>query len=82
MYKIRFSYLGYTTIEKFVVIDNGRKRLNINLKMESQMLGNVVITSDKPDANVPFGLSDPFRMGYTDGHLEQQTDRFHRGAGL
>ena len=52
MYKIRFSYLGYTTIEKFVVIDNGRKRLNINLKMESQMLGNVVITSEKPDANV------------------------------
>lgn len=52
MYTIRFSYLGYTTIEKFVVIDNLRKRLNISMKMESQMLDKVVITSDRKDANV------------------------------
>lgn len=52
MYTIRFSYLGYTTIEKFVVIDNSRKRLNISMKMESQMLDKVVITSDRKDANV------------------------------
>ena len=52
IYKIRFSYLGYTTIEKIIVVDNSRKRLNINMKSEAQMLGNVVITSQKPDANV------------------------------
>ena len=52
IYTIRFSYLGYTTVEKIVVIDNTRKRLNISLKMESQMLDNVVITSQRPDANV------------------------------
>ena len=51
-YKIRFSYLGYTTIEQVVVIDNSRRRLNINMKAESQMLDNVVITSQKKDANV------------------------------
>ena len=51
-YKIRFSYLGYTTIEQGVVIDNSRRRLNINMKAESQMLDNVVITSQKKDANV------------------------------
>ena len=52
IYTIRFSYLGYTTIEKFIVVDNSRKRLNINMKMESQMLDKVIITSEKPDANV------------------------------
>ncbi len=51
-YRIRFSYLGYTTIEKDIVIDDSRKRLNINMKIEAQMLDNVVITSKKKDANV------------------------------
>ena len=51
-YKIRFSYLGYTTLEKTVIVDNSRKRLNINLKMESQVLDKVVVTSQKKDANV------------------------------
>ena len=51
-YTIRFSYLGYTTIEHKIVIDNSRKRLNINMKAEAQMLDNVVITSQKKDANV------------------------------
>lgn len=51
-YKIRFSYLGYTTIERVVTVENSRKRLNINMKMESQMLENVVVTSQKKDANV------------------------------
>lgn len=51
-YLIRFSYLGYTTIEKRITIDETRKRLNINMKSESQMLDNVVITSQKKDANV------------------------------
>lgn len=52
VYTIRFSYLGYTTIEKIIVVDNSRKRLNINMKMESQMLDKVVITSERKDANV------------------------------
>jgi len=51
-YKIRFSYLGYTTIERVVTVENSRKRLNINMKIESQMLENVVVTSQKKDANV------------------------------
>lgn len=51
-YLIRFSYLGYTTIEKRITIDETRKRLNINMKSESKMLDNVVITSQKKDANV------------------------------
>ena len=51
-YRIRFSYLGYTTIEKEIVIDETRKRLNINMKIEAQMLDNVVVTSKKKDANV------------------------------
>ena len=51
-YKIRFSYLGYTTIEQVIVVENSRKRLNINMKMESQMLEGVVVTSEKADANV------------------------------
>ena len=51
-YTVRFSYIGYTTIDRKIVIDNSRKRMNVNLKMESQMLDNVVITSKKPDANV------------------------------
>ncbi|MCR5036614.1 MAG: TonB-dependent receptor [Bacteroidales bacterium] len=52
VYTIRYSYLGFTTVEKFVVIDNSRKRLNVNMKMESQMLDKVVISSERKDANV------------------------------
>ena len=51
-YKIRFSYMGYTAVEKEIVIDDSRKRLNINLQSEVRMLDNVVITSKKKDANV------------------------------
>ena len=51
-YKIRFSYLGYTTIEQYIVVDNSRKRFNVSLKMEAQMLDGVLITSEKKDANV------------------------------
>ena len=52
VYNIRYSYLGYTTVERFVVVDNSRKRLNVNMKMEAQMLDKVVITSERKDANV------------------------------
>ena len=51
-YDVRFSYLGYTTINQTVTVANSRKRLNINLKVESQMLDKVVVTSKKADANV------------------------------
>ena len=51
-YNLRISYLGYTTQEKSITVDNSRKRLNINLKMESQMLDKVIVTSQKKDANV------------------------------
>lgn len=51
-YKIRFTYLGYSMIEKDIVVDNSRKRLNINMKTEAHMLDNVVVTSERKDANV------------------------------
>ena len=51
-YNLRISYLGYTTQEKSITVENSRKRLNINLKMESQMLDKVIVTSQKKDANV------------------------------
>lgn len=51
-YKIRFSYLGYHSQEQAVVIEKTRKRLNVELKMESQLLENVIVTSKKKDANV------------------------------
>ena len=51
-YNIRVTYLGYTTQEKSITVENSRKRLNINMKMESQMLDKVVVTSQKKDANV------------------------------
>ncbi len=51
-YKIRYSYLGYHTQETVVTVDKSRKRLNVELKMESQLLENVIVTSKKKDANV------------------------------
>ena len=51
-YSIRVSYVGYTTIDENIVVDNSRKRKNFNMTIESQMLDKVVITSKKPDANV------------------------------
>ena len=51
-YKIRISYMGYTTQEKTVTVENARKRLNVNMKLESHLLDKVVVTSQKKDANV------------------------------
>lgn len=51
-YKIRYSYLGYKTHEESVNVEKTRKRLNVELKMESQLLENVIVTSKKKDANV------------------------------
>lgn len=51
-HKIRYSYLGYHTIEQTVVVEKNRKRLNVEMKMESQILENVIVTSKKRDANV------------------------------
>lgn len=51
-HKIRFSYLGYHTIESTIVIEKSRKRHNVDLKMESQLLEDVIVTSERRDANV------------------------------
>lgn len=51
-YKIRYSYLGYHNNEISVVVEKSRKRLNVEMKMESQLLENVIVTSKKKDANV------------------------------
>jgi len=51
-YRIRYSYLGYKTREESVIVEKTRKRLNIELKIESQLLENVIVTSKKKDANV------------------------------
>lgn len=51
-YKIRYSYLGYHNYETVVVVEKSRKRVNVELKMESQLLENVIVTSKKKDANV------------------------------
>ena len=49
---VRYSFLGYKTLEERVIVTNSRKRVNINLSMESQILDKVLITSKKKDANV------------------------------
>jgi len=49
-YKMQFSYIGYTTVEKMVDLSNGDQKLKIELKEENKELKEVVITGDKPDA--------------------------------
>ncbi|MGN0032356.1 MAG: carboxypeptidase-like regulatory domain-containing protein [Candidatus Limimorpha sp.] len=51
-YLVRYSYLGYRTLEKRIIVENNRKRVNISLAIESQILDKVVVTSKKKDANV------------------------------
>jgi outer membrane cobalamin receptor len=50
---IRFSYIGYTSMEKKVTITNKNSQsLNIKLAMESQELEEVVVTGRRQDANI------------------------------
>lgn len=51
-HKIRYSFLGYHLFEQTVTVEKSRKRINVELKMESQLLENVIVTSKKKDANV------------------------------
>lgn len=51
-YKITFSFIGYTSMTKDVEISDNQKILNITLKTDSKMLDEVVISSQRKDANV------------------------------
>ena len=51
-YNIKFSFVGYITETKNIHITNSIKTLNINLKVDNKMLDEVVISSQRKDANV------------------------------
>ena len=51
-YSIRFSFVGYMTEVKEIIIRDGYKELNVMLKTDSQILDAVVVSSTKKDANV------------------------------
>ena len=51
-YNIRFSFIGYVNEIKNVTITNHTKSLNVNLKTDNKMLDEVVISSQRKDANV------------------------------
>lgn len=50
-YTIQYSFIGYNTIEKVVKLDRNAT-INIELTEESKMLQEVIISSEKPNANV------------------------------
>ena len=50
-YTFIFSYLGYKTIEKTIVLDKDIK-LNLRLKVNSQELSEVVVSAERLDENV------------------------------
>ena len=51
-YDISFSFVGYITETRHVSIHNSVKTLDINLKADNKMLDEVVISSQRKDANV------------------------------
>ena len=51
-YDITFSFVGYITETRHVSIHNSVKTLDINLKIDNKMLDEVVISSQRKDANV------------------------------
>ena len=51
-YNIKFSFVGYITETKNIHITNSIKTSNINLKVDNKMLDEVVISSQRKDANV------------------------------
>lgn len=51
-YDISFSFVGYITETRHVNIHNSVKTLDINLKVDNKMLDEVVISSQRKDANV------------------------------
>lgn len=50
-YTVKVSYIGYKTVTKTVSLEQNQK-LDIELPEEGEALETVVITSEKPDANV------------------------------
>ena len=50
-YHLRYSYVGYNTVEKEIQLDNNLT-LDINLKLVESVLGEVVITGKRTDENV------------------------------
>ena len=51
-YNIKFSFVGYTSKTKQIEVTNSVKTLNINLKADNKILNEVVISSQRRDANV------------------------------
>lgn len=51
-YDISFSFVGYITETRHVNVHNSVKTLDINLKVDNKMLDEVVISSQRKDANV------------------------------
>ena len=51
-YNIKFSFVGYTSETKKIEVTNSVKTLNINLKADNKILNEVVISSQRRDANV------------------------------
>ncbi len=50
-YKLIFTYVGYAPLVKEVDLTNGNAKLNVELAEEKRELKEVVVSSDKPDAN-------------------------------
>ena len=51
-YDISFSFVGYITETRHVNVHNSVKTLDINLKVDNKMLDEVVISSQRKDANI------------------------------
>ena len=51
-YNIKFSFVGYISETKQIEVTNSVKTANINLKADNKILNEVVISSQRRDANV------------------------------
>lgn len=60
-YTLVYSYIGYTTIEKTVVLNKDHK-ISLELEPKEHQLNEVVITSEKNDKNVVKAEMSTFRM--------------------
>lgn len=60
-YTLVYSYIGYTTVEKTVVLNKDHK-ISLELEPQEHQLNEVVITSEKNDKNVVKAEMSTFRM--------------------
>ena len=51
-YNIKFSFVGYISETKQIEVTNSVKTVNINLKSDNKILNEVLISSQRKDANV------------------------------